>query len=343
MKKRRWVKLTVIILLAGLAVPAGAIIIKNRIFTPPAQETQAVIEGDFVETSETTDLIDSEKKSEQDNGQIAETEAAEPAPAETVQTEAAKQTAQEGRQSQAGQTGVQEIQARLENLVNTEYHAGGRISICTGRVGESDMAVTGGGAMQAASLIKLYVAGCVYENYGLVSAQESYGGETDSLLSVMITVSDNTACNTLVTRLGEGDVQVGMGRVNQYCASHGFSETHMGRLMLQPNDADDNYTSVRDCCNYLKMANAGQLEGASSVLEYMNQQQRRSKIPAGLPAGVGVGNKTGELSNVENDAAIVYGGNGTYVLCVMSENLADTYSAQQFITRTSGVVYEAMQ
>lgn len=343
MKKSKWVKLTVIILLAGLAVFAGAMLLKNRIFTPPVQETQAVIEGGIVETSETADLTGRQKENGQEDEQTSESETAEPAPAEPVQTEAAEQTAQEGQQSQAGQTGAQEIQARLENLVNTEYHAGGRVSICAGRVSESDMAVTGGGAMQAASLIKLYVAGCVYENYGLVSAQESYGGETESLLSVMITVSDNTACNTLVTRLGEGDAQAGMGRVNQYCANHGFTETHMGRLMLQPNDADDNYTSVRDCCNYLKMANAGQLEGASSVLGYMNQQQRRSKIPAGLPAGVNVGNKTGELSNVENDAAIVYGGGGTYVLCVMSENLADTYSAQQFIARTSSVVYEAMQ
>ena len=75
----------------------------------------------------------------------------------------------------------------------------------------------------------------------------------------------------------------------------------------------------------------------------MNQQQRRSKIPAGLPTGVTVGNKTGELSNVENDAAIVYSAGGTYVLCVMSENLSDTYQAQQFIARTSSVVYEAMQ
>ena len=230
----------------------------------------------------------------------------------------------------------------MENLVYTEYGAGGKVAVCTGRVNENDMAMVNGGAMQAASLIKLYVAGCVYENYGLVSAYESYSGETESLISIMITVSDNTACNTLVTRLGDGDAQTGMARVNQYCANHGFSDTHMGRLMLQPNDVDDN-TSVRDCCNYLKMASAGQLQGSSSVLGYMNQQQRRSKIPAGLPTGVTVGNKTGELSNVENDAAIVYSAGGTYVLCVMSENLSDTYQAQQFIARTSSVVYEAMQ
>lgn len=346
MKKSRWVKCIVIILLAGLAVFA-VIVIKNQIFAPPVQETQAVIEGDVVADSEEADITDGRKEREQEQKEQEEEQGAISDGTGQDSSDTGQHTEEPVQAEQvtpgANQTGMQEIQARLENLVNSEYHAGGGVAVCTGRVNEGDMAMVNGGPMQAASLIKLYVAGCVYENYGSVSAQESYSGETESLLSVMITVSDNTACNTLVTRLGEGDAQQGMARVNQYCANHGFSDTHMGRLMLQPNDVDDNYTSVRDCCTYLKMASAGQLEGASSVLGYMNQQQRRSKIPAGVPAGVTVGNKTGELSNVENDAAIIYGGSGTYVLCVMSENLADTYSAQQFIARTSGVVYEAMQ
>lgn len=262
---------------------------------------------------------------------------------EPQQTEPEEEQTQENKEESPASGNIQECQARLEQLVNTEYGAGGSVAVCAGRTGESDMAMVNGGAMQAASLIKLYVAGCVYENYGAVSALETYSGETESLLKSMITVSDNSACNTLVTRLGSGSASSGMALVNQYSANHGFSDTHMGRLMLQPNDVDDNYTSVRDCCTFLKMANAGQLQGSESILSYMGQQERRGKIPAGLPSGVSSGNKTGELDDVENDAAIVYAGSGTYVLCVMSENLADTYSSRQFIARTSSVVYEMMQ
>lgn len=265
--------------------------------------------------------------------------ASEPAPESAPEPEQSAESA--GEQSASGS--VQELQGRLEQMVSTEYGAGGNVAVCAGRAAESEMAAVNGGPMQAASLIKLYVAGCVYENYGNVSSYDSYSGETESLLKSMITVSDNTACNTLVTRLGSGSAQNGMALVNQYCVGHGFFDTHMGRLMLQPNDADDNYTSVQDCCNFLKMANAGQLEGSSSILNYMNQQERRGKIPAGLPAGVSVGNKTGELSDVENDAAVIYADSGTYVLCVMSEHLSDAYSARQFIIRVSGAVYEMMQ
>ena len=346
MSRRRCITFTGIVLLLELVLMTGIIIFKEHSDTDTAasRKKASVIEGNVIDASEAADGNKNKtdgmqgKRSAQAEEDIA---SEEQLPADAGQSQEALQA--ESGSSDTGRESIEEIQNGLQNLVQTDYQAGGRAAICTGRTDENDMALVGGGAMQAASLIKLYVAGCVYENYEAVSAQDSYEGETESLLSVMITVSDNTACNTLVSRLGNGDVQAGMAKVNQYCTSHGFSDTHMGRLMLQPNDADENYTSVYDCCRYLKMADAGQLEGASLILGYMKQQQRRGKIPAGVPSGITVGNKTGELSDVENDAAIVYGNNGTYVLCVMSENLSDNYGAQRFITRTSGMVYEYME
>ena len=58
--------------------------------------------------------------------------------------------------------------------------------------------------MQAASLIKLFIMGTVYENYESLS--ETYGADTlNSYLNSMITVSDNDAANKLVNMLGDGD------------------------------------------------------------------------------------------------------------------------------------------
>lgn len=54
--------------------------------------------------------------------------------------------------------------------------------------------------MQAASLIKLYIMGAVYEDYDSLST--TYGKETlDNNLNSMITVSDNDAANKLVNCL----------------------------------------------------------------------------------------------------------------------------------------------
>ena len=202
--------------------------------------------------------------------------------------------------------------------------------------------------MQAASLIKLYIMGAVYENYDKLAA--AYGsGSLDSNLHYMITVSDNDAANTLVSYLGGGDSSAGMNVVNLYCAAHGYGQSHMGRLLLAPNTYDDNYTSVEDCGLFLKeiyMAANGLLAETSlshpdAMYNLLKQQERQHKIPAMLPAGVHVANKTGELSDVENDAGIIYdtSSGNDLVVCFMSQNLRDAYGAQNSISQMSRYIY----
>lgn len=206
----------------------------------------------------------------------------------------------------------------------------------------------GGGKMQAASLIKLYIMGTVYENYE--SLAQLHGKDNlDSYLRSMITVSDNDAANILVNWLGSGDDANGMKMVNDFCREHGYTETSMGRLLLQSNENGDNYTSVTDCGRFLKeiyqlnngVATASSLSHADSMYALLKQQQRVNKIPADLPEGVHVANKTGELSNVENDAGIIYDtAQGIdLVVCFMSENLTDTASAQASIAQNARLIY----
>lgn len=76
--------------------------------------------------------------------------------------------------------------------------------------------------MQAASLIKLYIMGAVYEDYDSLSSKYSKD-QLDNALNSMITVSDNDAANTLVNYLGGGDDAAGMARVNKFCQDHGYT------------------------------------------------------------------------------------------------------------------------
>lgn len=202
--------------------------------------------------------------------------------------------------------------------------------------------------MQAASLIKLFIMGAVYEDYSALSAQ--YGGDSlDNQLHAMITVSDNDAANTLVNWLGGGSNAAGMDRVNAFCQAHGFAETHMGRMLLQSNENGDNITSVRDCGRFMKeiyqlnnsMPTDSTLSHPEAMYYLLKMQQRRNKIPAMMPEGVHVANKTGELSNVENDAGIIFDtAKGVdLVVCFMSQNLSDTGAAQNTIADISRGIY----
>lgn len=205
-------------------------------------------------------------------------------------------------------------------------------------------------SMQAASLIKLYIMGAVYENYDSLSQQ--YGADTlNSLLTSMITVSDNDAANTLTTYLGGGDSSAGMQKVNSFCQAHGYTNTSMGRLLLASKEFGDNYTSAYDCGKFLKeiyqicagTTQTPSLSHATDMYALLKQQQRTNKIPAAMPEGVHVANKTGELGDVENDAGIVYdtAQGKDLVICFMSENLSEAGSAQNTIAQLSRFIYDS--
>ena len=82
------------------------------------------------------------------------------------------------------------------------------------------------------------------------------------------------------------------------------------------------------------------------MYEYLVNQTRRNKIPAGLEGTTALSaNKTGELAGeygdqVENDAAVVEADGSVYVLCILSQNLADHAAAIEQIAQISGTVYE---
>ena len=252
--------------------------------------------------------------------------------------------------------------------------------------------------MQAASLIKLYIMGAVYENYDRLISQ--YGQDTiDANLYSMITVSDNDAANALTTYLGSGDASAGMQTVNNYCLEHGYTTSSMGRLLLHSNEFGDNYTSVSNCGAFLKMVywdgyrketppkrvqteaaaengteepvsenaqteaatenrteepvseNASEMAGsntdftphASNMFTLLCAQTRRHKIPAQLPDGVRTASKTGELDDVENDAAILYDTANDLIIVFMSEHLGDCGAAQGTIASLSRKIYDSYQ
>lgn len=237
---------------------------------------------------------------------------------------------------------LDELQQQLETILWQIQAYGSPASAYVEDLSTEAYASVSDQQMQSASLIKLFIAGTVYERMEEMRTQEGYEGETEELLRVMISVSDNDAANTLTARLGYGDAAAGMAAVNQFCQEHGYHNTYMGRLMLDFASAEDNYTSVGDCGSFLKAVYRQELAGAESILNYMKQQERTEKIPMGVPEGVETANKTGELTDVENDAAIIFLDSGAYTVCVMSSGLQNTESARGVIREVSSAAYQYM-
>lgn len=246
---------------------------------------------------------------------------------------------EEAEEENAAAQSIDGIQEAVSSRISGRSGENWGVYVCRLKDGAKES--IGQGRMVAASLIKLYIMGAVYADYdNLTSVQGKE--KIDSLLYSMITVSDNDASNTLTKMLGGGDAKAGREAVTAYCVKNGYADSSMGRMLLETNTDRENYTSAQDCGRFLERVYNGQTDHAQDMLELLKKQQRTGKIPAGVPAGVETANKTGELANVENDAAIVWAQGSPYILCVMSEQLADTAAARQIIVNISSDVYNKM-
>ena len=86
------------------------------------------------------------------------------------------------------------------------------------------------------------------------------------------------------------------------------------------DQALDNQGTPRDVADLLAMIAQNRCASAPScrlMIEVMSQQEWREKIPAGLPCGLLVANKTGGVSGTSNDAAIVYTASGAPMVMVV--------------------------
>lgn len=203
--------------------------------------------------------------------------------------------------------------------------------------------------MKSASVMKLFVMGTLYE--AIADGELERTQEVTDLLTTMICDSSNEATNRLLAMMGDGSYAAGIEKVNDYIVSHGYSAmTHEYNGFNDPatiNDPDhSNQISAADCGLLLERIyrrTFGSRQICNEVEELMLNQNTRYKIPGGLPEDALVGNKTGEMSTVENDVAIVYADRSDYILCVLSQDWDSGDTAISHIQEISALVYEFFQ
>lgn len=82
-------------------------------------------------------------------------------------------------------------------------------------------------------------------------------------------------------------------------------------------------------------------ELSTGMMQILHAQQFRSGIPAKLPKGARVANKTGEISTVAHDAGVVYPpGRKPYVVVMLTEWDPEGGRRMDLIARASRVVYD---
>jgi beta-lactamase class A len=156
--------------------------------------------------------------------------------------------------------------------------------------------------------------------------------------ALMITLSDNTATNVLI------DV-VGMDAVNVRLRALGLPRTRLKRKMLDLAAAqrgDENVSTPQELASLLTMIvrgtglSAPDREQAVSLL----QKARTSYLRRGLPAGVPIASKYGDLDGIRADVGYVMLKERPYVIAVMLGLLQDDAAGERAIGEISRAAYD---
>lgn len=153
------------------------------------------------------------------------------------------------------------------------------------------------------------------------------------LATMMIAVSDNSATNVLIDR-------VGMQNINVMLDALGLTHTRLRRKMMDlqaAKEGRENISTPREMMTLLDAIYHGKVLNKESTDDFfkMLSTNKASFIPRDLPADLKVANKPGELEAVRNDSGIVFVEGRPYVICVMTSFLRNERDGEEAISKIS--------
>jgi beta-lactamase class A len=157
------------------------------------------------------------------------------------------------------------------------------------------------------------------------------------LATMMIAVSDNSATNVLIGR-------VGMDNVNNMLQGMGLHSTRLRREMMDlkaASEGRENVSTPREMMTLLETIYRGKLLNQEMTADFikMLNTHKESSMLQGLPDDAVAANKPGELEAVRNDSGIVLVKNRPYILCVMTTYLKDEKDGSAAIRKAAALTY----
>ena len=169
-------------------------------------------------------------------------------------------------------------------------------------------------------------------------------GETRELAylcELMITKSSNLATNLLIEKLGVEDIRATVH-------SLGADGMHVLRGVEDQKAYEqglNNPTTAHGLQVLLTAIAEGKAvddDSSRAMVTILEKQTFNEGVPAGLPEGTRVAHKTGEITKIHHDAAIVYAPR-PFVLVVLARGISDQKDSATLIADITKMLYQAVE
>jgi len=153
------------------------------------------------------------------------------------------------------------------------------------------------------------------------------------LATMMVAVSDNSATNVLIDRVGMDNVIAMLDSLN-------LPHTRLRRKMMDLEAAKhgrENISTPREMMTLLEDIYQGKILNKEMIADFFKvlSTNKSSWIPRDLPPEVKIANKPGALEGVRNDSGIVFVAGRPYVICVMTTFLRNERDGEEAISKIS--------
>jgi len=153
------------------------------------------------------------------------------------------------------------------------------------------------------------------------------------LATMMVAVSDNSAANVLIDR-------VGMDDVNTFLSSQGLRDTRLRRKMMDlkaAGEGRENISTPNEMAKLLQALYQGKILNKEMTNDFFKvlATHKDSWIPRNLPDDLKIADKPGALEGVRNDSGIIFVDKRPYVLCVMTTYLRRERDGEEAISNIS--------
>ena len=160
------------------------------------------------------------------------------------------------------------------------------------------------------------------------------------LLERMIVRSSNLATNALIAivRAERADATAHALGARNIRVLRGVEDGKAFQAGLNNSTTSRDLAALMTAIELRRAASAASCDAMRAILL---RQEFNEEIPAGVPSGTPVAHKTGQITAVLHDAAIVYPkGRAPYVLVVLTKNIPDEKVARSLIADLSRIVYQ---
>jgi len=153
------------------------------------------------------------------------------------------------------------------------------------------------------------------------------------LATMMVAVSDNSATNVLIDR-------VGMENVNAFLSAQGLRDTRLRRKMMDlkaAGEGRENISTPNEMAKLLQSLYQGKILNKEMTDDFFKvlATHKDSWIPRNLPDDLKIADKPGALEGVRNDSGVIFVDKRPYILCVMTTYLRRERDGEEAISNIS--------